>query len=96
MLFNDTEIYSGGAYWLSSRGVFAGSDYARFGPCAVNTDGGVARTGTGAMFDAYSGGGVGGRDVAFAVRSVVSLTSDAPASEIPKIADKTEEPWGDG
>ena len=36
------------------------------------------------------------RGSAFAVRSVVSLTSDAPASEIPKIADKTEEPWGDG
>ena len=96
MLFNDTEIYSGGAYWLSSRGVYANSGLAHFGPCRVVTDGGVAYAGAYYLFNADSDGIVDEYDGAYAVRSVVSLTSDAPASEIPKIADKTEEPWGDG
>ena len=59
--------------WLSSRGVNANSDNANFGPCTVNTDGGVANTGTYNMFNANSDGNVNENDNAFAVRSVASI-----------------------
>ena len=41
LIFNDTDYGTGGAYWLSSPGVGAYSDYADFGPGAVGIDGGL-------------------------------------------------------
>ena len=91
MLFNDTELGTGGAYWLSSRGVAAYPGLARFGPGAVYTDEGVSLAGSyGGTFN--SNGGEYGYDVA--VRPVVCLESDVLEAEVPKIADKTENPWG--
>ena len=60
------------AYWLASRGVYAGSVYADFGPGAV--DGGRAFS-CGGLFgsDGISGG------IELPLRCVVSLRSDIPA-----------------
>ena len=60
------------AYWLASRGVYAGSGYADFGPGAV--DGGRAFS-CGGLFgsDGISGG------IELPLRCVVSLRSDIPA-----------------
>ena len=59
-------------YWLASRGVGAGSDYAGFGPGAVYE--GCASS-YGLLFDSYGGSNVN----EFPLRAVVSLRSDIPA-----------------
>ena len=59
-------------YWLASRGVFADSYYAGFGPGAVNE--GVAYSYNGLF---RSGGASDGGE--FPLRAVVSLRSDIPA-----------------
>ena len=60
-------------YWLASRGVYAGSDYARFGPGAVL--GGCASSYCDLF---YSRGDSRGYDEV-SLRAVVSLRSDIPA-----------------
>ena len=59
-------------YWVASRGVYANSDYADFGPGDVD-NGGACSCSSGLF---YSDGG--GGNVSFAFRAVVSLTSDIP------------------
>ena len=91
LIFNDTDYGTGGAYWLSSPGVGAYSDHAFFGPGAVGIDGGLGRVGCGYYaFDSYGNDGGDG----FGVRPVVSLESGVQASDVPKIADQTNPPWG--
>lgn len=81
MLFNDAEYGSGGAYWLSSRGVAAGPGRAFFGPGAVHTEDGVGRVLS--YCDAfYSYGGEFGGGVG--VRPVVSLESNVTNEQVPK------------
>ena len=91
MLFNDTELGTGGAYWLSSRGVAANPGNVSFGPGAVVTFEGLGIAYS-FHFAFYSNGHE--YDRAFAVRPVVCLESDVLEAEVPKIADKTENPWG--
>ena len=59
-------------YWLASRGVFARSDFARFGPGPV---------GEGYAYSCYGlfGSDGGSGDGEFPLRAVVSLRSDIPA-----------------
>ena len=73
-------------YWLASRGVLAGSEFAGFGPAVVGVGGDGAR----AEFVSYlffSTGGGGGEGLA--VRPVVILKSDVMATDVAKIADPT-------
>ena len=70
LIFGDSKNY---VYWLASRGVGAGSDYADFGPGAV--DGGGAGS-CGYLFHSF---GVSG-DFELPLRCVVSLRSDIPAA----------------
>ena len=58
-------------YWLASRGVYAYSNYADFGPGFV--DGGYARSCVSLFFS--SGGSY---NSSFAFRAVVSLTNELP------------------
>ena len=85
MMFKDVEWQTGKAYWLASRGVFADSDFADFGPGFVNAVDGVtyAVIGNG-FFDSYGDEYTN----AFAVRPVVVLKSDVMATAVPKIADQ--------
>lgn len=92
LLFNNVEYGSGACYWLASRGVYAYSDFARFGPGAVDTGGGVSRAGTGNMF--YSYGVEYG--VSSAVRPVVVLGFDVTESDIQVIEAQTETTWNYG
>ena len=69
LIFGDSNNY---LYWLASRGVSAGSDYAGFGPGAVG--GGCAGSVVGLV---DSGGGSNGFELP--LRCVVSLRSDIPA-----------------
>lgn len=82
MLFNDAEYGSGGAYWLSSRGVAADSDGAYFGPGAVYTVDGLGYVlSSGDTFGSYGGeddGGVG-------VRPVVSLESNVTNEQVESV-----------
>lgn len=93
MLFTDVNLGSGGAYWLSSPGVVANSDYARFGPGAVGGGGGVVSTGTYGMFRSNSNGRVNENDGGFGVRPVVSLDSSVQGSVVSRVADKTDPEW---
>ena len=69
LIFGETKQY---AYWLASRGVFAGSDYAGFGPGAVIEGNAYSY---GYLF--YSIGVSLDRELP--LRCVVSLRSDIPA-----------------
>lgn len=92
LLFNNVEYGSGACYWLASRGVYADSDRASFGPGAVLTDDGVAYAGTYGMFYSY-GDEVGG---SYAVRPVVVLGFDVTESDIQVIEAQTETTWNYG
>lgn len=95
MIFNDTEYGSGGAYWLSSRGVYAYSGDAYYGPGAVVIKRGLCFAESGfSMFGSDSGGVAYKRGDGFGVRPVVALESGVKASDVPKIADQTNQPWG--
>ncbi len=77
------------AYWLPSRGVCIGSEYANFGPGAVGR--GSAGTG-GTLFGSYGMWNVH----EFAVRPVVSLKSEVTVKNIEK-CDGEEKEWiGEG
>ena len=69
LIFGDSKNYG---YCLASRGVFAGSDCARFGPGAVGE--GLADS----CRDLFDSCGFSGGDD-FSLRAVVSLRSDIPA-----------------
>ena len=92
MLFNNVEWQTGASYWLASRGVYAYSDYAGFGPGMVSEGGGVTDAGTGDMFG--SDGNEYG--VCAAVRPVVVLKSEVSTDEVYKIDDQEEEIWNIG
>lgn len=97
LLFENVEwangMATGRAYWLASRGVYAGSGTANFGPGAVVERGGMTLAISGYdMF--YSAGDEYGDG--FAVRPVVVLRSDVTESDIQKIEDKTETTWNYG
>ena len=69
LIFGDSKNY---VYWLASRGVFAGSDFARFGPGAV----------VGGRADSFYGLFTSRGNSSFnelPLRCVVSLRSDIPA-----------------
>ena len=85
LIFNDTDYGTGGAYWLSSPGVYANSDYAYFAPGAVDMDGGLGRVYCGYSFSSDGAG----NDFGCGVRPVVSLESGVQASDVPKISDST-------
>ena len=71
LIFGDSKNY---VYWLASRGVFAGSGFANFGPGAV--DGGNAYSiGDYGLFFSDGGSSFDG----LPLRCVVSLRSDIPA-----------------
>ncbi len=92
MLFAGTTYPTGKTYWLASRGVYGGSDYACFGPYGVLISGGVAYTGYYGMFNS-DGGEDGFRG---AVRPVVYLKSDVTVDQLQKRTDiptSGEEAW---
>ena len=89
MLFNNVGYGTGANYWLASRGVFAYSASAFFGPGMVFEVGGLPFAGTRNMF--YSGGYES--DVWAAVRPVVVLKSEVSTDEVYKIDDQEEEIW---
>ena len=89
MLFNNISVPKEAQYWLASRGVYAHSGYASFGPGMVGTEGGVTLAGTYDLFLSRGNEVVGWAGV----RPVVSLKSNITENEVPKIADKTEETW---
>ena len=61
LIFNDTDYGTGGAYWLSSPGVDAGSDIANFGPGAVYVGGGLGLVDCGfGTFNSYGDDGAYG------------------------------------
>ena len=70
LIFGDSKNYG---YWLASRGVRAGSDYAFFGPGSV--DGGNANSYFRLFFSYGVSNGLG-----LPLRCVVSLRSDIPAA----------------
>ena len=70
LIFGDSKNYG---YWLASRGVYAGSDCASFGP------GAVGEGGAGSCSILFGSGGVS-RGVELPLRCVVSLRSDIPAA----------------
>ena len=87
ILFNGTtrDANFAKSYWLASRAVFAGSDFAYFGPGRVN--GGIVYAGSNLFFShgnwyAYS----------FGVRPVVYLESNITVEDLHKI-DGQEEDW---
>ena len=91
MLFENAEYRAGKAYWLASRSVGGGSNDAYFCLSKAHIEDGVLYAGTrnGTMFDSD---GNEYHDYA-AVRPVVSLKSNVTNTQVPKIADKTEEIW---
>lgn len=90
MLFKNVEYPSGAQYWLASRGVFAYSVGAVFGPGMVFTGDGITIAGIYYMF--YSDDG--GEDVDWAgVRPVVILDSEVTTDQIHKIEDQTDPVW---
>ena len=89
MLFENAEENTGKAYWLASRSVGGSSGYARFCLSMARIDDGVSSAGGWNMF--YSDGDE--YDRCAAVRPVVSLKSNVTNTQVPKIADKTEETW---
>ena len=89
LIFNGAEYGTGGAYWLSSPGVFANSDVAGFGPGAVDIDGGV-----GVVFSGYDTFYSYDEDYGdgFGVRPVVSLESGVREIDVPKLDEAPTEP----
>ena len=89
MLFENAELDTGKAYWLASRSVSVGSSRAYFCLGMAGVGGDVSNAGDWGMF------GSSGRedDRRAAVRPVVSLKSNVTNTQVPKIADKTEETW---
>lgn len=89
LLFDNVEYGSGKPYWLASRCVSAGSDYAGFGVRFVFSAGsGTFVIGIGLF------GSIGGEsDLGFAVRPVVVLKSDVTEKSIHKIEEQIEERW---
>ena len=88
MLFDNVEPVTGNAYWLSSRGVFAGSDvdYARFGPGIVFSEGGLTVAGVGG--DTFVSGGFEVDRSGYAgVRPVVILKSNINKDQIQKVTE---------
>ena len=72
MLFNNISVPKEAQYWLASRGVYAHSGYASFGPGMVGTEGGVTLAGTYDLFLSRGNEVVGWAGV----RPVVSLKSN--------------------
>ncbi len=89
MLFENAEVDTGKAYWLASRSVDSGSSRAIFCLSVASVDDGVSYAGFWYLFlsDVYE------IDGCAAVRPVVSLKSNVTNTQVPKIADKTEETW---
>ena len=71
LIFGDSNNY---LYWLASRGVYANSDCAFFGPGAVD-EGNANSFGVIILFNSFGGSG----DFELPLRCVVSLRSDIPA-----------------
>ena len=98
MLFENTEFNfekpttGGRRYWLASRSVYSGSDYAYFCLGTARTVGGVSGADSDDMFYSYGGENRDG----FAVRPVVSLKSSVTNSQVQKITDKKETTWNVG
>ena len=89
MLFENAEVDTGKAYWLASRSVRGVSSDAYFCLSMAGIGGDVSLAGRWVMF--YSDGSeIVNRA---AVRPVVSLKSNVTNTQVPKIADKTEETW---
>ena len=91
LIFNDTDYGIGGAYWLSSPGVYAYSGYAAGGPGAVFLAGGLGHVGCG--YGTFASNGYDG-ERGFGVRPVVSLESGVQALDVPKIVDQVNPSWG--
>ena len=72
MIFGSSKTNYG--YWLASRGVRAGSDYAGFGPGTVDRGGAFS-----CYYLFFSNGRVDGTSRSFSLRPLVSLTSEIPA-----------------
>ena len=85
MMFKDVWISGSKAYWLASRGVYADSDRAHFGPRTVYTDVEDAPP-AGARVLFLSNGFE--NCTWLAVRPVVVLKSDVMATDVPKIPDQ--------
>lgn len=89
LIFNGEEYGTGGAYWLSSPGVRAYSDFANFGPGVVTVGGSLGRV--------YSGGNMFnsngfGYDLGYGVRPVVSLNLGVREIDVPKLDEAPTEP----
>ena len=89
MLFENAEVDTGKAYWLASRSVCDDSSNAFFCLSMAVIEDDVSVAGYWNMF--YSDGRE--NDGRAAVRPVVSLKSNVTNTQVPKIADKTEETW---
>ena len=96
MLFENTDYSSettgGRRYWLASRSVGSGSDFASFCLGTAYARDGVSSAGSYNMFGSYGYEG----NYGFAVRPVVSLKSSVTNSQVQKITDKTEDTWNVG
>ena len=92
MLFNNVEWQTGASYWLASRGVYANSVSANFGPGLVNEVDGMTFAGANYMFTSDGGE----YDDYAAVRPVVVLKSEVSTDEVYKIDDQEEEIWNIG
>ena len=89
MLFENAELNTGKAYWLASRSVSDISGSALFCLSVAGIGVGVSNAGGWRVFSSDGGE----RDCCAAVRPVVSLKSNVTNTQVPKIADKTEETW---
>lgn len=86
MLFDNVEPETGNAYWLASRGVYAGSygGCAGFGPGIVFSGDGMAMAGVG--YDTFDSNGYEfDRSGVAGVRPVVVLKSDINKDQIQKV-----------
>lgn len=91
LLFENAEIYTGMAYWLSSSGVNVDSDCAYFSLGTVYEEGETGLVDLN-MYTFDSDGKF--RDFGFGVRPVISLESGIKAIDVPKIQDQTNPSWG--
>ena len=92
LIFNPND---GINYWLSSPGVYAGSDYAgsgyaNFGPGAVYVDRGLGHVGCDVYTFRSSGHYFGS---GFGLRPIVYLESGVQASDVPKIEEQENPSW---
>ena len=89
MLFENTNYNTGKAYWLASPSILGRSGYVTYGlltGCITMGDSGVK------MYSMFFSNG-NEYTSCLAVRPVVSIKSDVTNTQVPKIADKTEETW---